>query len=397
MPETVKILEGLKSYYEKHHGVRYTRPALKAAAELSAKFITDRFLPDKAIDVIDEVGASFRLKPAGKRRETVGVNDIEKVVSKIARVPAKTASSSDKERLQVLDTGLKAQLSRSGRSHFDTGHGHQTLARAGLGHPDKPIGSFLFNRTNWCGQNRGIAPISCDFRRAFRALRHERVHGKTHGLPPHRRAAGYVGFDQGGLLTDAIRKHPYAVLLLDEIEKAHQDVFNILLQVMDHGTLTDNNGRRADFRNVILVMTSNAGAREMSERPIGFTTPVADRNKQAIEKLFTPEFRNRLDAIINFNALSIEIVELIVDKFIRELEEQLREKKVKFELTPQARRWLAEKGYDPVYGARPLGRVIQTEIKTVLADEILFGKLEKGGKVLIDLKDGGLVFSFDEA
>ncbi|MBN1349187.1 ATP-dependent Clp protease ATP-binding subunit ClpA [candidate division KSB1 bacterium] len=394
--ETIQILKGLKSHYEKHHGVRYTMSALKAAAELSAKYINDRYLPDKAIDVIDEVGASFRLRSAEKPRKTVGVSDIEGVVSKIARVPVKTASTSDKEKLYSLEQNLKEQL-------FGQDEAISTLAtaikrsRAGLGHPDKPVGSFLFTGPTGVGKtevSRQLANILGIHFERFDMSEYMEKHAVSRliGAPP-----GYVGFDQGGLLTESIRKHPYAVLLLDEIEKAHQDIFNILLQVMDHGILTDNTGRRADFRNVIIIMTSNAGAREMSERPIGFTTPADGRNRQAIEKLFAPEFRNRLDAIINFNPLSIEIVELIVDKFMRELEGQLREKKVKFILSEQARRWLAEKGYDPIYGARPLSRVIQVNIKTRLADEILFGVLEKGGTVLIDLKENELSFSFENA
>ena len=393
--ETVQILKGLKSHYEAHHNVRYTFSALKAAAELSAKYINDRFLPDKAIDVIDEAGASIRLLPSHKRRKTVGVSDIERIVSKIARVPAKTASVSDKERLKFLMDKLKERL-------FGQDQAIETLitaikrSRAGLGHPDKPIGSFLFAGPTGVGKtevSRQMAILLGVHFERFDMSEYMEKHtvSRLIGAPP-----GYVGFDQGGLLTDAIRKHPYAVLLLDEIEKAHPDVFNILLQVMDHGTLTDNNGRKADFRNVILVMTSNAGAREMSERPIGFTTTAQTRNKQAIEKTFTPEFRNRLDSIIYFNPLSIEIVERIVEKFIRELEEQLSEKKVSFVLSKEAKHWLAEKGYDPIYGARPLARVIQTKIKTVLADEILFGALEKGGKVFIELKNDELAFSFSD-
>lgn len=391
--ETVQILKGLKSRYESHHSVRYTLSALKAAAELSAKYINDRYLPDKAIDVIDEVGASFRLQPSHKRRKAVGVKDIESVVSKIARVPAKTASVSDKARLKFLMSKLKERI-------FSQDQAIETLitaikrSRAGLGHPDKPIGSFLFAGPTGVGKtevSKQLAILLGVHFERYDMSEYMEKHtvSRLIGAPP-----GYVGFDQGGLLTDAIRKYPYAVLLLDEIEKAHPDVFNILLQVMDHGTLTDNNGRKADFRNVILIMTSNAGAREMSERPIGFTTTIQARNKQAIEKVFNPEFRNRLDAIIYFNSLSIEIMEQIVEKFIRELEDQLSEKKVSFVLSKKSKRWLAEKGYDPIYGARPLARVIQTKIKNVLADEILFGNLEKGGQVYIDLKNDELFFSF---
>lgn len=384
--ETFQILKGLRAHYEKFHGIRYSLPALQAAAELSAKYINDRYLPDKAIDVIDEVGASFRLNNTlKKQRSTVQVNDVEKIVSRIARIPAKTATVSEKAKLQFLEEGLQKRI-------FGQDQAITALitaikrARAGLGRPEKPVGSFLAAGPTGVGKtevSRQLAQLLGIHFERFDMSEYMEKHAVARliGAPP-----GYVGFDQGGLLTDMIRKHPYSVLLLDEIEKAHEDLFNILLQVMDHGTLTDNTGRKADFRNVILIMTSNAGAREMSARAIGFDNSVSARNQQAIEKMFSPEFRNRLDAILYFNHLNIEIVEQIVDKFIRELEDQLGEKKVKIEISDSARRWLAEKGYDPHYGARPLDRVIQENIKTVLADEILFGQLQKGGRVFIDLE-----------
>ena len=392
--ETFQILKGLRSRYEKFHGIRYSLPALQAAAELSAKYINDRFLPDKAIDVIDEVGASFRLNNIlKKQRSTVLVSDVEKIVSRIARIPAKTATVSEKEKLQYLEEELKNRI-------FGQDQAITALitaikrARAGLGRPEKPVGSFLAAGPTGVGKtevSRQLAQLLGIHFERFDMSEYMEKHAVARliGAPP-----GYVGFDQGGLLTDSIRKHPYSVLLLDEIEKAHEDLFNILLQVMDHGTLTDNTGRKADFRNVILIMTSNAGAREMSARAIGFDNSATARNQQAIEKMFSPEFRNRLDATLYFNHLSIEIVEQIVDKFISELEQQLGEKKVKIEITDTARRWLAEKGYDPNYGARPLDRVIQENVKTVLADEILFGQLQKGGRVVIDLKNDNLAFEY---
>jgi len=392
--ETIEILKGLRTHYEQFHGIRYSIPALEAAAELSAKYINDRFLPDKAIDVIDEVGASFRLNNTlKKQRSTVQVSDIEKIVSRIARIPAKTATVSEKSKLQFLDTELKSRI-------FGQDAAIAALitaikrARAGLARPEKPVGSFLAAGPTGVGKTEVAkqlaALLGIHFER-FDMSEYMEKHAVARliGAPP-----GYVGFDQGGLLTDSIRKHPYSVLLLDEIEKAHEDLFNILLQVMDHGTLTDNTGRKADFRNVILIMTSNAGAREMSARAIGFGNAATARSQQAIEKLFSPEFRNRLDAILHFNHLTIEIVEQIVDKFMRELENQLSEKKVKIETSDTARRWLAENGYDPNYGARPLDRVIQENVKTVLADEILFGQLQKGGRVLINLQADKLVFEF---
>ncbi len=394
LDETIEILEGLKSRYEAFHGIQYQPSALRAAVELSAKYINDLFLPDKAIDVIDEVGASFRLHNlAGNKRKTVTIRDVEQVVSRIARIPAKTASLSDKEQLMNLAERIKAKI-------FGQDPAVEQLvtaikrSRAGLSRPEKPIGNFLFAGPTGVGKtevSRQLAiQLGVHFER-FDMSEYMEKHAVARliGSPP-----GYVGFDQGGFLTDAIRKHPYCILLLDEIEKAHEDLFSILLQVMDHGTLTDNTGRKADFRNVILIMTSNAGAREMSARNIGFGDVQNTKNRQAVEKQFSPEFRNRLDAIIYFNHLSSEIVEKIVLKFIGELEVQLSEKKVKIELSNPALQWLAEKGYDPNFGARPLDRLIQENIKTTLADEILFGHLIKGGKVLIDLKDEKLDFTY---
>ncbi|MBN1559169.1 ATP-dependent Clp protease ATP-binding subunit ClpA [candidate division KSB1 bacterium] len=391
--ETVKILHGLKSRYEEFHNVKYTQPALQAAVELSAKYINDRFLPDKAIDVMDEAGAAFHLQLQKKTRRTVGVADIERIIARMARIPVKKATFSEKQQLQVLQHNLKSCI-------FGQDHAIESIvtaikrARAGLGRPEKPVGNFLFAGPTGVGKTevaRQLAlQLGVHFER-FDMSEYMEKHAVARliGAPP-----GYVGFDQGGLLTDAIRKHPYTVLLLDEIEKAHQDLFNILLQVMDHGTLTDNTGRRADFRNTILIMTSNAGAREMSSRGIGFGDQAANKSNKAVEQQFSPEFRNRLDAIIHFNHLDMAIVEQIVIKFIHELEIQLVDKKVTIELTPEATTWLAHKGYDPIFGARPLDRVIQENIKSVLADEILFGKLAKGGTVRIGVANDLLDFSW---
>jgi ATP-dependent Clp protease ATP-binding subunit ClpA len=394
--QTVQILKGLKSRYEKHHGIGYTDTALKAAAELSAKYINDRYLPDKAIDVIDEAGAFIRLS-GFSRRKKIHPSDIEKIVAGMARIPNKSVSASDKASLAKLEDRLKAVV-------FGQDSALNSLvtsikrSRAGLGTPDKPIGSFLFTGPTGVGKTevaRQVAMImGIQFAR-FDMSEYMEKHAVARliGAPP-----GYVGFEQGGLLTDAIRKHPYSVLLLDEIEKAHSDLFSILLQVMDHATLTDNNGRKADFRNVIIIMTSNAGAREIITTPIGFGWTRDDTRKKgekAIERFFSPEFRNRLDNVINFNPLDVEIMEKVVDKFIAELKQQLSVKKVSLRLSPEVRTWLAQKGYDPVYGARPLARLIQVEIKDILSDQILFGCLEKGGEVLVDLKEDSLTFSYD--
>jgi ATP-dependent Clp protease ATP-binding subunit ClpA len=391
--ETVRILNGLKPRYEEYHNIKYTQPAIRSAVELSAKFINDRFLPDKAIDVIDEAGASFKIYPHKKKRKTVTEHDVEKIVSRIAKIPTKTASLSDKEQLKFLQHNLKDRL-------FGQDNAIEQLvtaikrSRAGLRQPNKPIGSFLFAGPTGVGKteiSKQLAELlGVQFER-FDMSEYMEKHAVSRliGAPP-----GYVGFEQGGLLTDAIRKHPYSVLLLDEIEKAHEDLFNILLQLMDHGTLTDNNGRKADFRNVVFIMTSNAGAKDGTARAIGFGDPENPKQTRAIERYFSPEFRNRLDATIYFNHLSIEIVEKIVVKFIRELEEQLAEKRISIGLSDKAKRWLAEKGYDKIYGARPLERVIQEKIKNKIADEILFGELQKGGAVNIDLKNNILVFDY---
>jgi ATP-dependent Clp protease ATP-binding subunit ClpA len=384
--ETYRILQGLKPYYEEHHAVRYTDGSLKAAADLAGRYINDRYLPDKAIDVIDETGASLRLKKDKRVRRVVGIKDIEQVVARMAKIPARSVSSSDQLRLQSLDEELKGQV-------FGQDLAINMLvkaikrSRAGLRVPEKPVGSFLLIGPTGVGKTevaRQLALImGVNFLR-FDMSEYMEKHtvARLIGAPP-----GYIGFDQGGLLTDAIRKQPYTVLLMDEIEKAHPDLFSILLQVMDHATLTDNTGKKADFRNVILLMTSNAGAREMNVPAIGFGGKGEDsrtaKGLKAVENLFSPEFRNRLDGIIPFNGLSLEIMEQIVDKFLVEVEYQLAEKNVHFELSPNARRWLAESGYDSNFGARPLARFIQTEIKDTLADEILFGRLARGGRVRI--------------
>jgi ATP-dependent Clp protease ATP-binding subunit ClpA len=392
--DAYKILEGLKPHYEKHHGVHYSTGAIRAAVQLSAKHINDRKLPDKAIDVIDEVGAAVKIQPSDKRKKSIGAKDIEKIVAKIAKIPPRSVSISDKEQLQNLDRDLKLTVFGQDTA-IDTLTSTIRLSRSGLGHPEKPIGCFLFSGPTGVGKTEVAKQLAhimgIEFIR-FDMSEYMEKHtvSRLIGAPP-----GYVGFDQGGLLTDAINRNPYAVLLLDEIEKAHPDLFNILLQVMDHATLTDNNGKKADFRNIILIMTTNAGAREMSGTPLGFgARSNAGKGKEAIEKMFSPEFRNRLDAMIVFNSLSMEIIERVVDKFIIELDHQLNEKKVFLQLTVKARRWLAERGYDPSFGARPMARLIQNEIKRVLADEILFGKLQSGGKVEVDESEGKLTFTY---
>jgi ATP-dependent Clp protease ATP-binding subunit ClpA len=392
--ETIQILKGLKSRYEEHHGIVYTDSALKSAAELSAKFLNDRYLPDKAIDVIDEAGAFVRLS-GSVRRKNINPADIEKIIAKMARIPTRSVSTSDRIKLENLDKELESVV-------FGQDEAIQSLVtaikrtRAGLGAPGKPVGSFLFTGPTGVGKtevSRQLARIlGVEFLR-FDMSEYMEKHtvARLIGAPP-----GYIGFDQGGLLTDGIRKHPYSVLLLDEIEKAHPDLFNILLQVMDHATLTDNNGKKADFRNVILIMTSNAGSREMSNRSIGFGDGYKDaehKGQKAIEGFFSPEFRNRLDATISFHSLTIDIMELIVDKFINELNAQLAARKVFLTITPEVRTWLAKRGHDPSYGARPLGRLIQTDIKDRLSDEILFGRLSKGGVITVDLKDDQLEFA----
>ncbi|MCC6144891.1 MAG: ATP-dependent Clp protease ATP-binding subunit ClpA [Candidatus Hydrogenedentes bacterium] len=394
--ETLRILRGLKTRFEKHHGITYTDTALQAAAELTAKHINDRFLPDKAIDVIDEAGANVRLEEPD--RKTIRPLDIEKIVAEIARIPARSVSSSDKEKLGMLDTELKravfgqdeaiGQIVRSIRR-----------SRAGLGRADKPVGCFLFTGPTGVGKTEVAKQLAETLgvhfaRYDMSEYMEKHAVSRLIGAPP-----GYVGFDQGGLLVDEIRRNPYTVLLLDELEKAHPDIFGILLQVMDSAALTDNTGKKADFRNVILIMTSNAGARELAAKSIGFKAgddEAHHKSLRAVEKAFTPEFRNRLDAIVTFNPLPMLVIEQIVDKFIRETQRKLEPHKVKLTLTEGARRWLADHGYDDKMGARPLGRLIQQEVETPLSDELLFGRLEKGGNVTVDVKDGKVVFDYGE-
>ncbi|GAB2174870.1 ATP-dependent Clp protease ATP-binding subunit ClpA [Dongia sp. agr-C8] len=383
--DAVKILRGLKPYYEKHHKVRYTNEAIRAAVELSARYIGDRKLPDKAIDIIDEVGAAQMLLPESKRKKTIAVKDVEAVVAMIARIPPKTVTKDDKATLKNLDRDLRTMVFGQDAA-IDALCASIKLARAGLREPEKPIGAYLFSGPTGVGKTEvakqlarsmGIELVRFDMSEYME--RH--TVSRLIGAPP-----GYVGFDQGGLLTDAIDQHPHAVLLLDEIEKAHPDLFNILLQVMDHGKLTDHNGKSVDFRNVILIMTTNAGAAAMSKAAIGFGRDKREGEDQAeIERLFAPEFRNRLDAVIQFANLPAEIVAQVVDKFIIQLETQLADRNVTIELSEEARKWLASKGFDPLYGARPLARVIQENVKKPLAEELLFGKLEKGGTVRVDL------------
>jgi ATP-dependent Clp protease ATP-binding subunit ClpA len=393
--ESVKILKGLRTRYEQHHQIEYTDAALKAACELSAKYINDRFLPDKAIDVIDEAGAAIRLSGAVNRKK-IHPSDIERIVAKIARIPAVSVSTPDRAKLENLGNELR-------RFVFGQDDAINALvtaikrSRAGLGAPEKPVGSFLFTGPTGVGKTevaRQVAHLlDVEFMRYDMSEYMEKhAVARLIGAPP-----GYIGFDQGGLLTDGVRKHPYCVLLLDEIEKAHEDLFNILLQVLDHATLTDNNGKKADFRNVIIMMTSNAGSREMSSATIGFGDPKSDttgKGKKAIEKLFSPEFRNRLDGIITFSPLDREIMAMIVDKFMQEFADQLALKKVILQYSSAVRLWLAREGHDPQYGARPLARLIQTRIKDVLADEILFGRLEKGGQVNLDLVGDEVRFEY---
>ncbi len=394
--ETFSILKGLKSRFEEHHEVKYSAKALRAAVELSSRYINDRFLPDKAIDVIDEAGANQRLLPPSRRKKTIGVADIETIVSKIARIPPKTVSASDKDSLRTLERDLKMVVYGQDEA-IDTLTGAIKMSRSGLGNAQKPIGSFLFAGPTGVGKTEvtrqlalimGIELIRFDMSEYME--RH--TVSRLIGAPP-----GYVGFDQGGLLTEAVSRHPHAVLLLDEIEKAHPDVFNLLLQVMDHGTLTDNNGRKADFRSIAMVMTTNAGASEMSRPSIGFThQDHSTDGMEAIRKMFSPEFRNRLDAVIQFKALDPTVITRVVDKFIYELEAQLQDKGVTLDVENSAREWLAEHGFDPKMGARPMARVIQEHIKKPLAEELLFGRLANGGHLVIRAEDAQLLHEIRE-
>ena len=392
--DTTKILLGLKSRYEEHHNVRFTQKAIQAAAELSAKYINERHLPDKAIDVMDEAGASQRLLPPSKRKKTINVGDIEQIIAKMARIPEKSVSASDKEVLKNLGRNLKMVVFGQDKA-IETLNDAILLSRSGLGNEAKPIGSFLFAGPTGVGKTEvtqqlaktmGVELVRFDMSEYME--RH--AVSRLIGAPP-----GYVGFDQGGLLTDAVIKNPYSVVLLDEIEKAHSDIYNILLQVMDHGTLTDNNGRKVDFRNVVLVMTTNAGVQETVRKSIGFKQQDHSHDAMSeINKVFTPEFRNRLDGIIWFNHLDPEIILQVVDKFIIELQAQLDVKGVSLEVTSAARAYMAEKGYDKAMGARPMARVIKDDLKKELANELLFGELSKGGNVKVDCVDDKLTFEY---
>ena len=395
--ETVEILKGLKTRFEAHHSVKYTANALTTAAELSARYINDRHLPDKAIDVIDEAGAAQRIAPKAKQKRIIGKAEIEEIIAKIARIPPRSVSSDDRSALANLDRDLKAVVFGQDRA-IDALSAAIKMARSGLGNPQKPIGNFLFSGPTGVGKTEvarqlaycmGIELIRFDMSEYME--RH--AVSRLIGAPP-----GYVGFEQGGLLTEQITKKPYSVLLLDEIEKAHPDIFNVLLQVMDHGTLTDNNGRKADFRNVVIVMTTNAGAESLAKTQMGFTPSVKPGDEmEAIKRMFTPEFRNRLDAIVSFGALTPEIIMRVVEKFLMQLDEQLAEKKVEASFTQALKEHLAKKGFDPLMGARPMARLIQDTIRRALADELLFGRLQHGGKVTIDMgEDEKIKLSFEE-
>ena len=388
--DAVKILKGLKPYFEDHHAIKYTSEAIKTAVELSARYINDRKLPDKAIDVIDEAGAAKHLVASTKRRKTIGAKEIEAVVAKIARIPPKNVSKDDAEVLRDLEASLKRVVFGQDPA-IDALSSAIKLARAGLREPEKPIGNYLFAGPTGVGKTEvakqladtlGVEMLRFDMSEYME----KHAVSRLIGAPP-----GYVGFDQGGMLTDGVDQHPHCVLLLDEMEKAHPDVYNILLQVMDHGKLTDHNGRTVDFRNVILIMTSNAGAAEQAKEAIGFGRDRRTGEDQAaIERTFTPEFRNRLDAVISFAPLGREVILQVVEKFVLQLEAQLMDRGVSIELTRAAAEWIAEEGYDDKMGARPLGRVIQEHIKKPLAEELLFGKLAKGGVVQVGIKDGKL-------
>ncbi|HEY0104718.1 MAG TPA: ATP-dependent Clp protease ATP-binding subunit ClpA [Rhizomicrobium sp.] len=396
IPDTIKIMMGIKPYYEEFHKVRYTTDAIKAAVELSAKYINDRKLPDKAIDVIDEVGASQMLLPESRRKKVIGVKEVEDVIATMARIPPKTVSKDDTEALRTLESDLKLTVFGQDAALHALASAIK-LARAGLRAPEKPIGSYLFSGPTGVGKTEAAKQLAKTLgvellRFDMSEYMERHTVSRLIGAPP-----GYVGFDQGGLLTDGVDQHPHCVLLLDEVEKAHPDLFNILLQVMDHGKLTDHNGKKIDFRNVVLIMTTNAGASDAAKDAIGFGRGKrVGEDDEAIKKLFTPEFRNRLDATITFQALSRDTIDHVVEKFVLELEAQLVDRDVTFDLTPEATRWLGEKGYDDAFGARPLARVIQENLKKPLADEILFGKLKDGGtvRVLLDREADKLAFEF---
>ncbi|MEE9358204.1 ATP-dependent Clp protease ATP-binding subunit ClpA [Candidatus Vondammii sp. HM_W22] len=393
--ETYEILRGLKSRFEEHHNIRYSHKGLRIAAELADRYINDRHLPDKAIDVIDEAGAYVQLQPVSKRKKTIGVKDIEAIVVKMARIPAKNVSVSDVEVLKNLERDLQLVVFGQDEAISSLATAIR-MSRSGLGNEQKPVGSFLFSGPTGVGKTEvarqlakilGVELIRFDM---SEYMEHHTV-SRLIGAPP-----GYVGFDQGGLLTEEINKHPYSVLLLDEIEKAHPDVFNLLLQIMDHGTLTDNNGRKAYFRDVTIVMTTNAGASDMARSSIGFTSQDhSSDGMEAIKKIFTPEFRNRLDVIIQFQSLPLDVIKHVVDKFVFELEAQLSEKKVSLIIEPVAKQWLAEHGYDKTMGARPMARLIQAKIKKPLAEELLFGKLTEGGHVRVSIADRELAFEIE--
>jgi ATP-dependent Clp protease ATP-binding subunit ClpA len=393
--ETYQILQGLKRFYEQHHNVKYSDEALRTAAELAGKYINDRFLPDKAIDVIDEVGAAMKLLPEDKRPEVVTVQMVENTIARMAKIPPKTVVADEKDRLKTLRDDLKSFIFGQDEAIEKVVSAIQ-ISRAGLGHQTKPVGSFLFSGPTGVGKTELAKQLAEQLGVEF--LRYDMSeYSEPHtvsrliGSPP-----GYVGFDQGGLLTEAIMKHPHSVLVLDEIEKAHPNLFNLLLQVMDNATLTDNNGKKADFRNVILIMTTNAGARELSSGGVGFRNQAETKGnaKGAIERTFTPEFRNRLDAQVAFKSLDLEVIKLVVDKFIKELNGQLIEKRVVVKLDETAKTWLAKNGFDARYGARPMSRLIHDKIKQPLASEILFGKLTDGGSVIVKEKDGELMLKF---
>jgi ATP-dependent Clp protease ATP-binding subunit ClpA len=394
--QTIEILKGLKSRFEDHHSIKFSAAAITSAAELSSRFINDRHLPDKAIDVLDEAGAAQRILPKSKQKKVVGKHEIEEIIAKIARIPTRTVSHDDKNTLKNLDRDLKATVFGQDKA-IDVLARAIKMSRSGLGNPQKPIGSFLFSGPTGVGKTevaRQLAYVMGMPLHRFDMSEYMERHAVSRliGAPP-----GYVGFDQGGLLTEMISKQPHCVLLLDEIEKAHPDIFNILLQVMDHGTLTDNNGRKADFRNVVIIMTTNAGAEALNKTQIGFSkTAVSGDEMIDIKKMFTPEFRNRLDAIVSFAALDKTVILRVVDKFLMQLEEQLHEKKVDAIFTDALKDHLAKHGFDPLMGARPMARLIQDTIRSALADELLFGRLATGGKVTVDVKDGEVKLEFEE-